>query len=58
MEAANAGDALLACEKRESDAAFMITDVVMPQMSGWELADRLRQWRPEMKVPLYISRYR
>jgi two-component system cell cycle sensor histidine kinase/response regulator CckA len=56
IEAANAGEALLACERREGSLPLMITDVVMPQMSGRELADRLHVLRPEMKV-LYMSGY-
>jgi FixJ family two-component response regulator len=32
----------------------MLTDVVMPGMSGWETAEALKSQRPEMKV-LFMS---
>ncbi len=35
---------------------MMITDVVMPEMDGRELADQLKIQRPEMKV-LFMSGY-
>jgi nitrogen-specific signal transduction histidine kinase/ActR/RegA family two-component response regulator len=55
IEARNAGEAWLSCE-RQGPIHLLLTDVVMPQMSGKELADRLLKMRPEMKV-LFMSGY-
>ena len=41
LEARHGGEALLTCERHPGPIHLMITDVVMPQMSGKELADRL-----------------
>ena len=56
IEASDGGDALLKCEQHSSPIPLMITDVVMPQMSGPELAHRLRQLYPGMKV-IFTSGY-
>jgi len=56
LEAANGGEALLHCERHPEPIPLMITDVMMPQMSGPTLAARLQQMQPAMKV-IYTSGY-
>jgi signal transduction histidine kinase len=43
-------------EKCEAGIDLLITDVVMPEMNGRELADRLKSFYPELKV-LFMSGY-
>jgi PAS domain S-box-containing protein len=54
MEAANAEEALLVCEREGERIDLILTDVVMPGLSGRELADRLKTLRPGIKV-LFMS---
>jgi PAS domain S-box-containing protein len=54
--AQSAGDALVVCEQHPGKIDLLLTDVVMPQLSGTELAKRVAQMRPETKV-LYTSGY-
>ena len=56
LEARHGGEALLHCERHAEDIHLLVTDVVLEQMSGTELASRLASLRPKMKV-LYISGY-
>ena len=49
-------EALQIYEEHKGPIHLMVTDVVMPGMSGRELANRLMSVHPEMKV-LYMSGY-
>jgi DNA-binding NtrC family response regulator len=54
--AAGAHEALLRSEKLRRPIHLLLTDVVMPEMSGAELAKRIAPGRPDMKV-LFMSGY-
>ncbi len=56
LEARHGAEALRISEQHPGPIHLMLTDVVMPEMIGRELADRLAVLRPETKV-LYMSGY-
>ena len=56
LEAAGGEDALRIAEGYAGPIYLLLTDVVMPGMSGRELADRLRSIRRETKV-LFMSAF-
>jgi len=56
LEAANGQEALELFETRNAEVDLLLTDVIMPEMNGPELARRLTQHTPSLKV-LYISGY-
>jgi signal transduction histidine kinase len=56
VDARHPGEALLVAERRAEPLDLLLTDVVMPQMSGPELAERVVGLRPRIKT-LFMSGY-
>jgi PAS domain S-box-containing protein len=55
-EAINGVEALNICRQTNCSFDLLMTDVVMPQMGGRELAEKMAQMKPEIKV-LFTSGY-
>lgn len=56
LEAENGAMALQICKRHAGDIQLVLTDVVMPEMSGRQLAEHLRERRMSAKV-LFMSGY-
>jgi PAS domain S-box-containing protein len=56
LEAANGAEALVLADGWKGPLDLVVTDVIMPVMSGQELSARLRQLRPGLRI-LYVSGY-
>ncbi len=56
LEARNGAEGLSVCESHPGPIHLLLTDVVMPEVGGRSLAERLAAARPEMKT-LYMSGY-
>jgi CheY-like chemotaxis protein len=56
LEARHGGEAILISQRHQGPIHLLLTDMVMANMSGKELAEHLKPLRPEMHV-LFISGY-
>ena len=56
MEARDGKDALQLAHSHAQDFNLLLTDVVMPGMSGQELADEIKRMHPKIRI-LFMSGY-
>ena len=56
LTASTPGDALRQAETHAGEIQLLITDVIMPEMNGRDLAERILSLRPDLKC-LFMSGY-
>jgi CheY-like chemotaxis protein len=56
LEAASPHDAIALARERGGEISLLVTDVVMPEMDAFELADRIACEIPDIRI-LYTSGY-
>jgi len=54
LKASGAVEALSVCEEKSATLDLVVTDVAMPQMTGFDLAERISERWPHIRV-LFIS---
>lgn len=56
LQASGGEEALALARRGDAPIDLLLTDIVMPEMSGVELADRLERERPDMRI-LFMTGY-
>ena len=56
LQASGGEEALALSRRGDAPIDLLLTDIVMPEMSGVELADRLERERPDMRI-LFMTGY-
>ena len=56
IEASNGHDAIACCQQHDGQIDLVVSDIIMPQMGGLELVNRLKTTCPEFKT-LFITGY-
>lgn len=56
LEAQGGAEALRICHEHAGPIHLLLTDVLMPEMNGRTLAERIRSFRPDIRI-LYMSGY-
>jgi PAS domain S-box-containing protein len=56
LEAGSGADALRVCEEESEPVDLIVTDIVMPEMNGSELAQKIREKQPDARI-LFTSGY-